>query len=116
VAAGLVVRVAKRPPPPAGQPAARAALAASDLEASQESKSDSLKRFDGGRVPDGQPRSNRFHGQKNGPGGDIQLPNAACSILTAAYVGRKQRAPDNEKEVVRVFQSMCRELSKVLDK
>jgi len=36
---------------------------------------DSLARFDGGRVPpDGQPRSNRLHGQKNGPSGDMHLP------------------------------------------
>ena len=36
---------------------------------SGDSSGDSLAYFDGGRASDGQPRSNRFHEQKNRPGG-----------------------------------------------
>lgn len=50
-----------------------AAVPAFHLEASQESNSDSLARFSGGRVPEGQPRSNRLHGQKNSPGGKVEM-------------------------------------------
>jgi hypothetical protein len=45
------------------------APATSDLETAQESKFDSLAYLTAGERPDGQPRSNRFHEQKNRPGG-----------------------------------------------
>jgi hypothetical protein len=54
--------------------AAKAAAAASDLEASQESKSDSLKRFHALEVPDAHQGQKRLQGQKNGPGDDMILP------------------------------------------
>jgi len=68
----------------------QAAVAASEVGGPWEP--DSLARFDGGRVPDGQPRPNQLHGQKNGLGGDMHpVPDSAETVVDRQCLASGER-------------------------